>query len=102
MNYEKGNSNNVLDYFTDPEIINYLSGIMSYDFEISDVNKCIEDVITTYRKEYLLQKRNSILSKIDKAEQENLTREEIEKESAKEEDIDKLEEAIGQIEDVLN
>ena len=76
---EKGNINieNLIDLFEDEDTVNYLSGIMSYDFEISDVNKCIEDVIVTYRKEYLLQKRNSILSKIDKAEQENLTREEI-------------------------
>ena len=75
----KGNINieNLIDLFEDEDTVNYLSGIMSYDFEISDVNKCIEDVIVTYRKEYLLQKRNSILSKIDKAEQENLTREEI-------------------------
>lgn len=76
---EKGNINieNLIDLFEDEDTVNYLSGIMSYDFEISDVNKCIEGVIVTYRKEYLLQKRNSILSKIDKAEQENLTREEI-------------------------
>mgnify|MGYP000431127067 FL=1 len=59
--------------FEDENTINYLSGIMSEDFEITDVDKCIEDVIVAYRKELLLQKRNEILNKIDK---NDLTKEE--------------------------
>lgn len=73
---EKGNINieNILDLFEDEITVNYLSGIMSSDFEITDVDKCIEDVLVTYRKELLLQRRNEILGKIDNS---NLTKEEV-------------------------
>ena len=74
--HEKGNINieNILDLFDDEITVNYLSGIMSSDFEITDVDKCIEDVLVTYRKELLLQKRNEILGKIDN---NGLTKEEV-------------------------
>lgn len=74
--HEKGNINieNILDLFEDETTVNYLSGIMSSDFEITDVDKCIEDVLVTYRKELLLQRRNEILGKIDNS---NLTKEEV-------------------------
>lgn len=74
--HEKGNINieNILDLFEDEITVNYLSGIMSSDFEITDVNKCIEDVLVAYRKELLLQRRNEILGKIDNS---NLTKEEV-------------------------
>ena len=68
---EKGNiinSNNILDYFDDVDIINYLSGIMSYDFEISDINKCIEDLSSIYNKEKLLYIRNDIIKRLDDSE----------------------------------
>ena len=74
--HEIGNINieNILDLFDDEITVNYLSGIMSSDFEITDVDKCIEDVLVTYRKELLLQRRNEILGKIDNS---NLTKEEV-------------------------
>ena len=74
--HEKGNINieNILDLFDDEITVNYLSGIMSSDFEITDVDKCIEDVLVTYRKELLLQRRNEILGKIDNS---SLTKEEV-------------------------
>ncbi len=74
--HEKGNINieNILDLFEDEITVNYLSGIMSSDFEITDVDKCIEDVLVAYRKELLLQKRNEILGKIDN---NGLTKEEV-------------------------
>lgn len=74
--HEKGNINieNILDLFDDEITVNYLSGIMSSDFEITDVDKCIEDVLVAYRKELLLQRRNEILGKIDNS---NLTKEEV-------------------------
>lgn len=74
--HEKGNINieNILDLFDDEITVNYLSGIMSSDFEITDVDKCIEDVLVTYRKELLLQRRNEILGKIDN---NDLTKEEV-------------------------
>ncbi len=75
-NTKKGNINieNILDLFEDEITVNYLSGIMSSDFEITDVDKCIEDVLVAYRKELLLQRRNEILGKIDNS---NLTKEEV-------------------------
>lgn len=74
--HEKGNINieNILDLLEDEITVNYLSGIMSSDFEITDVDKCIEDVLVAYRKELLLQRRNEILGKIDNS---NLTKEEV-------------------------
>ena len=60
---EKGNINieNLIDLFEDEDTVNYLSGIMSYDFEISDLNKCIEDVVNTYEKDKLINRRQEIL-----------------------------------------
>ena len=64
--YEKGNiSNDVLNYFSDTEIVNYLSGIMAYDFEIKDINKCIDDLISIYTKEILVNRRNEIIKKLE-------------------------------------
>lgn len=74
--HEKGNINieNILDLFEDEDTVNYLSGIMSSDFEIADIDKCIDDIIITYRKEVLVQRRNQILVQMDNG---NLTKEEI-------------------------
>lgn len=74
--YEKGNSiNNVLDYFQDEELINHITYIMAYDFEISDANKCIEDILKTYEKEKMIEQKNSIIEKIknDKLSQQEVT-----------------------------
>ena len=73
---EKGNSNidNIINWFSDEETINYLTGIMAYDFEISEVNKCIEDILNTYKKEKLLDERNRIINNL---EDKSLTQEEM-------------------------
>ena len=47
---------------------------MAYDFEITEINKCIEDILNAYRKEKLLKERNKI---IEKLEDKNLPKEEI-------------------------
>ena len=70
---EKGNSNitnNIMNFFEDDDTINYLSWIMTYDFEITEVNKCIEDIINSYTKEALLLERNEILKELDKKDLE--------------------------------
>lgn len=73
---EKGNSNtNILDLFQDTEIVNYLSGIMSYDFEMTDIKKGIEDLISVYTKEKLVYQRNDIIKRLENTE--NLTKEEV-------------------------
>lgn len=59
---EKGNINiDILNYFEEQNIIDHISGIMPYDFEISDLNKCIEDVVNTYEKDKLINRRQEIL-----------------------------------------
>ena len=63
---EKGNINtDILNSFEDDEIINYLSGIMASDFEITDVNKAIDDMISIYIKEKLTARRNEIIRKLE-------------------------------------
>ncbi len=65
---EKGNSNinNVLDWFEEEETINYISWILAYDFEITEVNKCIADLINIYSKQNLINQRNEILKALEK------------------------------------
>lgn len=74
---EKGNSNivNILDIFKDEEIVNHLSGIMATDFEITEVTKCIDDVISNYEKDKLITKRNEIIKKLE--DTDKLTQDEI-------------------------
>jgi len=73
----KGNINieSIIDLFEDENIVNYLSGIMSSNFEITDVDKCIDDVILTYKKEILLKKRNDIMNKLNS--QNTITKDEV-------------------------
>ena len=75
--YSQGKSNNILDYFDEEEIINYLSGIMAEDFGIVDINKCIEDLLATYNKEKLVNKRNEIIKQLE--DKNNMSAEEIHK-----------------------
>ncbi len=65
---------NILDYFEDEETINHLTMLMADDYEITDVNKCIDDIINSYNKDRLINRRNEILQLIDN---EKLTKEEI-------------------------
>ena len=73
--YEKNNMANILDFFVEEEIVNYLSGIMADDFGIADINKCIEDLLNIYNKERLVNKRNDIIKKLENAS--NMTSEEV-------------------------
>ena len=63
--YESNSTSDILDQFEEEEVINYLSGIMADDFGISDINKCIEDLLNTYNKEKLVNKRNEIIKKLE-------------------------------------
>ena len=64
---EKGNSNtnNVLDWFEEQETINEISWILAYDFEITEVNKCIEDILKLYAKEKVITERNEIIKRLE-------------------------------------
>jgi len=70
--YENGNANNIenniLNGFQEEEIINHITQIMADDFEISDVNKCIEDLVNIYTKEKVIEERNEILKALENQE----------------------------------
>ena len=53
--------------------MNEISWIMAYDFEIVEVNKCIDDIINLYNREKLIMQRNKIIKEL---ENKNLTVEE--------------------------
>lgn len=74
---ENGNSNivNVLDIFDDEQIVNHLSGIMATDFEITEISKCIDDVIYSYEKDKLTNKKNEIIKQLENTEE--LTKDEV-------------------------
>lgn len=73
---EKGNSiNNVLDLFEDQETINFITWVMAYDFKITEVSKCIDDILNNYEKDKLISMRNEIIQALDNTN--NLTKEEV-------------------------
>ncbi len=76
---EKGNINNIktniLDFFEDEEIINYLTGIMSYDFEMIEISKGIADILSNYEKDNLSAYKNEIIKQLENTDK--LTKEEI-------------------------
>ena len=65
--FEKGNSNTsqLLDWFQDEKVISHITEIMAGDFEITDVDKAIDDLISIYEKEKLVNRRNEILKKLE-------------------------------------
>ncbi len=67
---EKGNSNtnHIIDCFEEEDIIQYLSWVMAYDFEIGEVQKGIEDILNTYQREALLDEKNDILKMLEHPE----------------------------------
>ena len=75
---EKGNSinnSNVLDLFEDEDIINFLTWVMAYDFEITEVDKAIDDILNNYEKDKLISVRNEIIQALENTD--NLTNEEV-------------------------
>ena len=62
------NMENVLDWFNDEDIVNYISGILAYDFEINDVDKAIEDIQKIYIKEKKIARRNEIINQLENKE----------------------------------
>ncbi|MDR0978767.1 MAG: DNA primase, partial [Lachnospiraceae bacterium] len=65
--FERGNSNinNILDTWKEPDKINYITGIMAEDFEITDIDRSIKDVIAIYKKEKLNQNKIDIIAKLE-------------------------------------
>ncbi len=71
--YSKGKFNDVLGIFEEQEIVNYLSGIMADDFGITDLNKCIEDLLNIYNKEKLINARNKLMRELESADKSNVS-----------------------------
>jgi len=59
--YEAIDSNksitNIVDSMEEKELISQCTKIMADDYEISDIDKCIEDMINSYTKERLIRKK---------------------------------------------
>ena len=70
--YSKGKFNDVLGLFEEQEIVNYLSGIMAEDFGITDLKKCIEDLLNIYNKEKLINVRNKLMQDLENVDRSNL------------------------------
>lgn len=63
--YEKENTLNVIDLFEDEELINHITYIMAYDFDMSNEEKAVEDLINSYKKAKLIEEKNEILVKLE-------------------------------------
>ncbi len=75
--YNSGNSNinNILDLFKEnEETVNHITEIMLGDYEITDTEKTMDNIIILYKKEKLIQKKNEILEQLKNNE---LTKEQI-------------------------
>ena len=72
--FEKGNSNsNVLNLFPEEELMSHITSILAEDYEISNVNKAVGDILNGYEKEKLTQERNEIIKQLENS---NISREE--------------------------
>ena len=72
--FEKGNSNinNILEKFNDnEEVISKLTEIMADDYEIKNDDKAIEDLINSYQKERLQNRKKEIIKEMENANQED-------------------------------
>ena len=70
--YEKGNSNinGIIDNLEQEEQ-NQITMIMADDYEISDLEKAIDDIVQVYRKEKLNNKKFEILKKLENTTNED-------------------------------
>lgn len=73
--FKKGdiNINNVLNLFKDEESINHITEILSEGFDSLDIEKCTYEILNTYNKEKMQNKKLEILKKLEDL---NLTKEE--------------------------
>ncbi len=80
MEIKDGNKEQILSAISnieDQEIQAHISEIMVTDYEITSVEKCIEDIIIIYNKERLNNRKMDIIKQLDNAK--NLSAEEIAK-----------------------
>ncbi len=67
--FEKGNSNinGILDNL-DEEEQNHITMIMADDYELTDIEKAIDDIVQSYKKEKLNQRKFQILEELENAD----------------------------------
>ena len=68
----------IYDYtilFEDEEIINHITSIMAEDYGITELEKGIEDILKTYKKDKLISKRNKIVKEMEETTEVNKTKE---------------------------
>jgi len=58
-------SNNILDNIENTELIGHLTNIMADDYEIADAKKGVDDIINSYNKELIIERRNEILQELE-------------------------------------
>ena len=65
-NIKNGNSNinNILDSLEE-EDVNYITGIMAENLEITDINKGISDILLTVEREKLISQKEEIIKKLE-------------------------------------
>lgn len=71
--YEKGITEiyDVLSLFEDEDIINHITEIMAKDYGITDIDKGIDDILNTYERENLKEKRDEMLKSLEDSELDN-------------------------------
>ena len=80
--FETGNNNiyKVLDSMTEQELINNITESMATEFDISDTEKCLKDVIISFKKDKLNSQKKDILNKLAQCSKEDSSTVELEKE----------------------
>lgn len=63
--YENGKVKNVLSLFEDEKIISHITYIMADDYDVTDIEKAIEDILKIYIKEKNINQRNDILKRLE-------------------------------------
>ena len=83
--YEKGNSNinSILDSIKDEEMLNTITKIMADDYDITDINKAIIDIIKIFEKEKIIEEKKQIISKLEDSSLSNEQAKELEAELSK-------------------
>ena len=57
--------NKAISNIEDPDFQNHISEIMLSDYEITSIDKCVEDILSTYNRSILQEKKSEILKKLD-------------------------------------
>jgi len=71
---------NIIDLFEEESYINYISGILSEDYKITDINKVLSDIENTFIKEKLTKRKNELIIKLDNKDLSKEERQKIEEE----------------------